>query len=93
MGLIGREMGVAAQMGPWTPEKVFAEIRSSVRAYNVPLPLIDTGGAAQTMPVNGRISAETKQESIQSQHNSLFTSGTLGRYSEILNSVLEHQSK
>jgi NADH-quinone oxidoreductase subunit G len=93
MGLIGREMGVAAQLGPWTPEKVFAEIRSTVRAYNVPLPLIDTGGAAQTMPVNGRIAAETKLDSIQSQHNDLFTSGTLGRYSEILNSVLEHQSK
>jgi NADH-quinone oxidoreductase subunit G len=93
MGLIGREMGVAARLGPWTAEKVFAEIRSTVRGYNVPMPLIDTGGAAQTMPVNGRIPAETKPESIQSQNNDLFTSGTLGRYSEILNSVLEHQSK
>jgi NADH-quinone oxidoreductase subunit G len=91
MGLIGREMGVAAQMGPWLPEKVFAEIRAGVRAYNVPLPLIDTGGAAQTMPVNGRIPVESRPESIQSQHENLFTSGTLGRYSEILNSVLEHQ--
>jgi NADH-quinone oxidoreductase subunit G len=91
MGLIGREMGVAAQMGPWLPEKVFAEIRAGVKAYNVPLPLIDTGGAAQTMPVNGRIPVESRPESIQSQHDNLFTSGTLGRYSEILNSVLEHQ--
>jgi NADH-quinone oxidoreductase subunit G len=91
MGLIGREMGVAAQLGPWLPEKVFTEIRANVRAYNVPLPLIDTGGAAQTMPVNGRIPVEDRPESIQSQHDNLFTSGTLGRYSEILNSVLEHQ--
>jgi NADH-quinone oxidoreductase subunit G len=53
--------------------------------------LIDTGGAAQTMPVNGRIPIESRPESIQSQHDTLFTSGTLGRYSEILNSVLEHQ--
>jgi NADH-quinone oxidoreductase subunit G len=91
MGLIAREMGVAAQLGPWVPEKVLTEIRSTVRAYNVPLPIIDTGGAAQTTPVNGRIPVETRPELIQSQHDNLFTSGTLGRYSEILNSVLEHQ--
>jgi NADH-quinone oxidoreductase subunit G len=91
MGLIGREMGVAAQLGPWIPEKVFAEIRAGVPSYNVPLPLIDTGGAAQTTPVNGRIPVETRPELIQSQHDNLFTSGTLGRYSGILNSVLEHQ--
>jgi len=91
IGLIGREMGVAAQLGPWISDKVLTEIRSTIRAYNVPLPLIDTGGAAQTTPVNGRIPVETRPELIQSQHDNLFTSGTLGRYSEILNSVLEHQ--
>jgi NADH-quinone oxidoreductase subunit G len=91
IGLIGREMGVAAQLGPWTPDKVLAEIRSTVRAYNVPLPIIDTGGAAQTAPVNGRIPVDSRPELIESQHDTLFTSGTLGRYSEILNSVLEHQ--
>jgi NADH-quinone oxidoreductase subunit G len=93
MGLIGREMGVAPQMGPWLPEKVFGEIRSNVPAYNVPLPLIDTGGAAQTTPLNGRIPVETRPESIRSRRDNLFTSGTLGRYSEILNSVLEHQRR
>jgi NADH-quinone oxidoreductase subunit G len=91
MGLIAREMGVAATMGPWVPEKVLTEIRANVRAYNVPLPLIDTGGAAQTTPVNGHIAVDTNLEFIQSRRNNLFTSGTLGRYSEILNSVLEHQ--
>jgi NADH-quinone oxidoreductase subunit G len=91
MGLIGREMGAAAQVGPWLPEKVLTEIRASVKAYDIPLPLIDTGGAAQTMPVNGHIAVETRSELIQSAHDNLFTSGTLGRYSGILNSVLEHQ--
>ncbi len=90
MGLIGREMGVAAQLGPWIPEKVFDEIRKTIHAYDVPLPLIDTGGAAQTTPVNGRIQVDIRPDSIQSEHNTLFTSGTLGRYSGILNSVLEH---
>jgi NADH-quinone oxidoreductase subunit G len=90
MGLIGREMGAAAQLGPWTPAKVFDEIRRTVRAYDVPAPLLETGSAVQTLPVNGRISVDARPELIQSERDGLFKSGTLGRYSEILNSVLEH---
>ena len=33
MGFIAREMGVAAALGPWVPETVFAEIRKTVRGY------------------------------------------------------------
>jgi hypothetical protein len=39
--------------------------------------------------VNGRIGIEGHAESIRAAHNDLFASGTLGRYSKILNSVLE----
>jgi NADH-quinone oxidoreductase subunit G len=87
MGFIAREMGEAATLGPWLPDLVFEEIRKTVRGYQIPLPLIATGGAAQTMPVNGRVPVESGR--IQSDHNGLFRSGTLGRYSHILNSVLE----
>ena len=87
MGFIAREMGEAAALGPWSPEVVLEEIRASVRGYRIPLPAIATGGAAQTMPVNGRIPAG--QGRIESDHNGLFTSGTLGRYSKVLHSVLE----
>jgi len=90
MGLLAREMGAAATLGPWVPDKVFAEIRSQVRGYNVPLPILATGGAAQSMPVNGRIPVAEHPELIHSAHDNLFTSGTLGRYSRILNSVLEN---
>ena len=90
MGLLAREMGAAAAVGPWTPEKVFAEIRSLVPSYNVPNAIISTGGAAQSMPVNGHIAVAERPELIQSAHDNLFTSGTLGRYSRILNSVLEN---
>ena len=38
IGLIAREMGVAAALGPWLPETVFEEIRKTVHGYNVPLP-------------------------------------------------------
>jgi NADH-quinone oxidoreductase subunit G len=87
MGFIAREMGAAATLGQWLPEVVFEEIRKTVRGYQVSLPVIATGGAAQTMPVNGRIPVESGR--IQSDRNGLFHSGTLGRYSHILNSVLE----
>ncbi len=89
MGLIAREMGAAAALGPWLPDPVFEEIRRSVHGYDVPLPVIVTGGAAQTTPVNGRVSVEDRPDLVHSDHNGLFSSGTLGRYSKVLNSVVE----
>ncbi len=84
MGFIAREMGVAAALGPWVPDVVFEEIRKTVRGYEVPTPVIATGGAAQTMPVNGRIPVEIRPDLVHSDHNGLFASGTLGRYSKVL---------
>jgi len=89
IGLIAKEMGAAPEMGPWLPDKVFEEIRRTVRGYDIPVEAIITGGAAQTMPVNGRIPIEVRADAIRSAHDNLFTSGTLGRYSKMLNSVLE----
>jgi NADH-quinone oxidoreductase subunit G len=89
MGFIAREMGAAKALGPWVPETVFEEIRKNVRGYDVPLPAIATGGAAQTMPLNGRVPVESRPDLVRSDHNGLFASGTLGRYSKVLHSVLE----
>ena len=89
-GLIGKEMGLAPLLGPWISDTVFNQIREAVPGYQVPLPVVATGGAAQTVAVNGRIPIESHPELIESAHDTLFTSGTLGRYSKILNSVLEH---
>jgi NADH-quinone oxidoreductase subunit G len=91
MGFIAREMGAAAALGPWVPETVFAEIRRTVRGYDIPMPAMATGGAAQTSPVNGRIPVEFRGDLVQSDHNGLFASGTLGRYSKVLNSVVENR--
>ena len=66
---------------------MFEEIRKTVHGYDVPLPVIATGGAAPTMPLNGRVAA--LPGAIASAGDTLFTSGTLGRYSKILNSVME----
>jgi NADH-quinone oxidoreductase subunit G len=89
MGFIAREMGAAAAVGPWSPDAVFEEIRKTVKGYDLPLPVLTTGGAAQTAPVNGRINLENRPDLIRSDHNGLFDSGTLGRYSKVLHSVLE----
>jgi NADH-quinone oxidoreductase subunit G len=89
MGFIAREMGVVPTMGPWSPDAVFEEIRRNVRGYQIPLAAIATGGAAQTAALNGRIPVEKRPGLVRSDHNGLFTSGTLGRYSKVLHSVLE----
>ena len=93
LGLIGREMGLAKVLGPWFPDQVFEEIRANVHGYNVPLPIISTGGAAQTVAVNGAIGVPARPDLIQSEHDNLFTSGNLGKYSKILNSVLERRKE
>jgi NADH-quinone oxidoreductase subunit G len=87
MGLLSKEMGI--NIGIWSPEKVFDEIRASVHGYNIPLPIVASGGAAQTTPVNGHVPASSRPELIQSARDTLFTSGSLGRYSKTLSSVLE----
>ena len=89
MGFLAREMGAAAAMGPWTPDAVFAEIRQNVRGYDVAIEALATGGAAQTTPVDGRIAVAGEAGPVRSARNGLFASGTLGRYSKVLASVLE----
>ena len=74
-------------LGIWLPDKVFEEIRKTVHGYDVPLPVLDTGGAAPTVPLNGRVPA--LPGAIQSAGDTLFTSGSLSRYSKILNAVME----
>jgi len=68
----------AAVLRSLVPETVFAEIRKSVRGYDIAMPVIATARAAQTMPVNGRIPVELRSDLVQSDHNGLFASGTLG---------------
>ena len=87
VGFLAREMGAA--VGPWTPDAVFEEIRENVRGYDVAIEALATGGAAQTTPVDGRIAVAGEAGPVRSARNGLFASGTLGRYSKVLASVLE----
>ncbi|MCC7234145.1 MAG: NADH-quinone oxidoreductase subunit NuoG [Bryobacterales bacterium] len=86
-GLLAR--GMRLDLGRAVPDQVFEEIRASVHGYNVPLPVIATGGAAMTDPVHGRIPVAGQAQVIQSARDTLFTSGSLTRYSKTLNLVLE----
>jgi NADH-quinone oxidoreductase subunit G len=87
MGLIQKEMGL--NLGIWKSDKVLEEIRKTVRGYNVPLPVLTTGGAAHTTPVNGRFTVASRPDLIRSSRDTLYTSGTLGRWSPTLQSVIE----
>ena len=88
MGLIAKEMGAAAQMGAWLPETIYKEIQKTVTGYNIPLAMV-TLGAQQSTPVNGGTGVASRPDLVWSAQDGLFTSGTLGRYSATLNSVLE----
>jgi NADH-quinone oxidoreductase subunit G len=86
-GLIARSMRVDA--GPAQYDKMFEEIRTSVRGYNVPLPVIATGGAAQAVALNGRVPLDHRPDLVRSAGDTLYTSGSLGRFSKVLASLLE----
>jgi NADH-quinone oxidoreductase subunit G len=85
--LLAKEM--RQDMGSAKPEMVFQEIRRSVRGYDVPLPVIETGGAVPTGPFNGHVQIDSPGHVVRSSRNTLFTSGTLGRFSKALSSVIE----
>jgi NADH-quinone oxidoreductase subunit G len=87
LGLLAKEMGL--NLGVWTPDKVFEEIRRGVKGYNVALAVVATGGAAQSTPVNGRVGAIPNPDLIRPAGDTLYTSGTLSRYSKMLNAVME----
>ena len=89
MGFIAREMGVGGGARSVVAADGFRGNPQERSRIRLPVPVIATGGAAQTMPVNGRIPVENRPDLVHSDHNGLFASGTLGRYSKVLNSVVE----
>ena len=87
LGLIAKEMGV--DLGSIQNEEVFEEIRQLVKGYDLPMATLLTGGAVPALPLDGRVPHRARPELIYSANDTLFTSGTLGRYSNTLNSVVE----
>jgi NADH-quinone oxidoreductase subunit G len=72
-----------------TVETVFQEIKRLVLGYDLPLASIETGGVATTTPATGELTYRAQPELVRSAGNTLFTSGTMSKYSDMLNSVME----
>ena len=90
IGLIAAGMGI--DIGAFHPEAVWKEIRQSVTGYNISLPALADGGNAQASPETGGILPGTPPELIRPAGNMLFRSGTLGRYSKLLDVVNQSPS-
>jgi NADH-quinone oxidoreductase subunit G len=79
-----------------TPASVFDEIRKSVPGYNVLAAGLLTGGAEATrvqFARNGHAPYDVPAGLIRSAEDTLFTSGTLGRFCTMMESVPEAKAK
>ncbi|MFQ5662309.1 MAG: NADH-quinone oxidoreductase subunit NuoG [Terriglobia bacterium] len=76
-------------IGLRTPEAALEEIRQHLPGYQVSLASLVGGQATPTAPSDARAPVETPAGLVFSSDDSLFTSGTLGRFSQALNSVQE----
>jgi NADH-quinone oxidoreductase subunit G len=75
-----------------TPEAAFDEIRKLVPGYDIPMATLLLGEAERTSPVstaNGNARFDVPVGAIFSAHDTLFTSGTLGRYCTTIHSLPE----
>jgi NADH-quinone oxidoreductase subunit G len=88
--LAQHELGQAIRLR--TPEAAFDEIRQTVAGYNVSQAALLLGEAERTSPVstaNGSAKFDVPVGSIFSAHDTLFTSGSLGRYCTTILSLPE----
>jgi len=79
-----------------TPEAALDEIRQHVAGYGVSWTALLAGEAEASAPVssaNGQARYDVATGAIFSAHDTLFTSGTLGRYCATMNSLPEARSR
>ena len=74
-----------------SPEAVFEEIRQHVPGYQISTAALLAGQAVPTAPPGGQPAVDAPSGLIFSSDDSLFTSGTLGRYSQALNIIEERK--
>src|SRR6185312_15189918 len=89
--------GLEPKMSPFDPMATLDEIQRLVPGYDVSrLNLLAGEDQHTTLPVTVSIEEKTPEDvafaHIASAHDDLFSSGTLGRYSRALNSVMENQN-
>src|SRR5579864_8357062 len=82
------------KLSPLDPMAILDEIQRLVPGYEISRANLLAGNSEHTSLTKSGPSAAHKPESIQPAHDTLFTSGTLGRYSRTLKSVIEsHEVK
>ncbi|MBV9147113.1 MAG: NADH-quinone oxidoreductase subunit NuoG [Acidobacteria bacterium] len=80
------------KLSPFDPEALLDEIQRLVPGYNVSRLQLFSGNEVHTFaPEQSSLTAASSPESIVPANDTLFTSGTLGRYSNTLNSVIENR--
>ncbi|HXY24879.1 MAG TPA: NADH-quinone oxidoreductase subunit NuoG [Candidatus Acidoferrum sp.] len=90
------KMGLGKAFHYKSPVGVFEEIRKTVPAYDVPIAGLLTGGAEQTRAQaarNGHAPYDIPAGLIRSAKDNLFTSGTLGRYCSMMDSLPEAKTE
>ncbi|MGA2482048.1 MAG: NADH-quinone oxidoreductase subunit NuoG [Candidatus Acidiferrales bacterium] len=78
-----------------SPEAVFAEIRHAVPGYDIAQAALLAGGAEPArlhVPRKGTAHYDVPAGFVFSSHDSLFTSGTLGRYCRMIGSLRESEA-
>ena len=86
--------GLESKQSPLDPIAILDEIQRLVPGYDVSRMNLLAGNGEPTSLSESGPGATHKSELIVPGNDSLFTSGTLGRYSQALNSVIEsHQTK
>jgi NADH-quinone oxidoreductase subunit G len=90
------KLGLGKAFHYQTPAAVFEEIRKSVSGYQVQSAGLLTGGAEPTLVEfarNGRSPYDLPAGLIRSAKDTLFTSGTLGRFCTMMESLAEAKTE
>jgi NADH-quinone oxidoreductase subunit G len=86
--------GLELKLSPFDPMAILDEIQRLVPGYDVSRVNLLAGNSEHTNLSQSGASVTHKSESITPANDNLFTSGTLGRYSRALQSVIEsHETK
>ena len=85
--------GLEPKMSPFEPTAILDEIQRLVPGYDVSRINLLAGNDQHTTLANSGPGAIQKPELIVPANDNLFSSGTLGRYSKALNSVMESRTQ
>jgi NADH-quinone oxidoreductase subunit G len=81
--------GIEPKLSPFDPTALFDEIQRLVPGYNVSRLNLLSGNDEQVGIPNSAGAIPSHPELVMPANDTLFTSGTLGRFSNTLNSVME----